>query len=166
MREYVATVIKACEKHDAAHANEAEAQKQAIKSGNPEDPVIHLLEATCPVAHAQAERAIDAFLKKINETLCKHVPVAAQGPLIANALSTAFQFQMSVWQMVGDECIHPLWAKHSDWCGMAGVVQAIMETFPNNCAIMFPQAPKPTESFSTTFRPVSSKEEDDDKPIS
>ena len=38
---------------------------------------------------------------------------------------------------------------------MASVVQAIM----------FPQAPSPAESFSTTFRPVSSEEEDDDEPI-
>ena len=123
MREYVAAVIKAREEHDAAHANEAEAR-------------------------AQAERAIDAFLKKIKETLHKHIPVTAQGPLIANALSTAFQFQMRVWQMVGDECICPLWAKHSDWCGMAGVVQAIVETFPNNCTIILPQAPSSAESFS------------------
>ena len=165
-REYVATVIKAHEERDAAHADEAEAQKQVIKSSNPKDPVIRLLEATRRAARAQAERVIDAFLKKIKETLCKHVPVTAQGPLIANALSTAFQFQMSVWRMVGDECIRPLRAKHSDWCGMAGVVQAIVETFPNNCAIMFPQAPMPTESFSATFRLVSSEEEDDDKPIS
>ena len=164
-REYVATVIKAREEHDAAHANEAEVQKHSIKSSNPEDPLICLLDATHQVAHAQVERAIDAFLKKIKETLHKHVPVAAQGPLIANALSTAFQFQMSMWRMVGNECIHPLWAKHSDWCGMAGVVQAIVETFPNNCAIMFPQAPMPAESFSATFRPVSSEEEHDDKPI-
>ena len=110
--------------------------------------------------------AIDTFLKKITETLCKHIPVTAQGPLIANALSTAFQFQMSMWQMVGDECIRPLWAKHSDWCSMAGIVQAIVETFPNNCTIMFPQALMPAESFSATFRPVSSEEEDDDEPIS
>ena len=164
-REYVAAVIKACEDRDAAHANEAEAQKQAIKSGDPEDPVVRLLDATRRAAHAQAERAVDTFLKKINETLCKHVPVAAQGPLIANTLSTAFQFQMSVWWMVGDECIRPLQAKHSDWCGMAGVVQAIVDTFPNNCAIMFPQALSSAESFSATFRPVSSEEDDDDKPI-
>ena len=117
------------------------------------------------MACAQAERAVDAFLKKIKETLCKHIPVAAQGPLIANALSTTFQFQMSVWRMVGDECMHPLWVKHSDWCGMAGIVQAIVETFPNNCAIMFSQVPMPAESFSATFRPVSSEEEDDDEPI-
>ena len=165
MREYVATVIKACEECDAAHADEAEAWKQAIKSGDPEDPVVRLLDATRRAACAQAERAVDAFLKKIKETLRKHVPVAAQGRLIANALSTTFQFQMSVWWMVGDECICPLWAKHSDWCGMAGVVQATVETLPNNCAIMFPQAPSSAESFSATFRPVSSKEEDDDKPI-
>ena len=162
----MATVIKACEEHDATHANEAEAWKQAIKSGNPKDPVVCLLEATCRVACAQAERAVDAFLKKINETLHKHVPVAAQGPLIANALSTTFQFQMSVWRMVGNECIRPLWVKQSDWCGMAGIVQAIVDTFPNNCAIMFPQALTPAESFSATFRLVSSEEEDDDEPIS
>ena len=110
-------------------------------------------------------RAVDAFLKKIKETLHKHVPVTAQGPLIANAMSTTFQFQMSVWRMVGNECIRPLWAKHSDWCGMASVVQAIVKTFPNNCAIMFPQAPPPIESFSATFRPISSEEEDNDEPI-
>ena len=40
MREYVAAMIKAHEDCDAAHANEAEAQKQAIKSGDPKDPVI------------------------------------------------------------------------------------------------------------------------------
>ena len=164
-REYVATVIKAREDRDATHANEAEARKQAIKSSDPEDPVICLLDATHQAVHAQAERAIDAFLKKINETLRKHVPIAAQGPLIANALSTAFQFQMSMWQMVGDECICPLWLKHSNWCGMADVVQAIVETFPNNCAIMFPQAPSSAESFSATFRPVSSEEDNDDEPI-
>ena len=164
-KEYVATVIKAHEEHDAAHTDETEAWKQVIKSSNPEDPVIYLLEATHRVASAQTERAIDAFLKKITETLCKHVPVTAQWPLIANALSTAFQFQMSVWQMVGDECIRSLRAKHSDWCGMACIVQAIVETFPNNCTMMFPQAPAPAESFSTTLRPVSSKEEYNHEPI-
>ena len=164
MREYVATVIKAHEERDATHTKETEARKQVIKSGDPKDPVICLLEATHQVARAQAERAVDIFLKKIKETLCKHVPVTAQGPLIANALSTAFQFHMSMWWMVGDECICPLRAKHSNWCGM--VVQAIVETFPNNCAIMFPQAAVPAESFSATFRLVSSEEEDDDEPIS
>ena len=46
MREFVAAVIKAHEEHDATHTDEAEAQKQAIKSGDPEDPVIRLLDAT------------------------------------------------------------------------------------------------------------------------
>ena len=32
----------------------------------------------------------------------------------------------------------------------------------NNCAIMFPQALAPVVSFSATFRPASSKEEDED----
>ena len=79
--------------------------------------------------------------------LRKHVPVSAQGPLIVNALSTAFQFQMSVWWMIGDECVHPLRAKHSDWRSLAGIVQAIVETFPKNCAIMFPPALAPAASF-------------------
>ena len=164
-KKYMTAVMKACEVRDATHTDETEAWKQVIKSSDPEDPVICLLEATHRVASAQTERAIDAFLKKITETLCKHIPVTAQGPLIANALSTAFQFQMSMWQMVGDECIRSLRVKHSDWCGMAGIVQAIVETFPNNSTMMFPQAPAPTESFSATLRPVSSKEEDDHEPI-
>ena len=68
----------------------------------------------------------------------QHIPVSAQGPLIANALSMTMQFKMSIWHMISDKCIRPLHAKHSDWCEMASIVQAIVETFPNNCAIMFP----------------------------
>ena len=65
--------------------------------------------------------------------------------------------------MVGKECIRPVWAKHSDWCGLAGIVQAIVETFPKNCALMFPPAPPPplVASFSSTFRPQSSDDDDD-----
>ena len=107
-REYVAAVIKAREERDVTHTDEAEARKQAIKSGDPKDPVIRLLDTTRQVAGAKSERAVDAFLMKIKETLCEHVSVAAQGPVIANALSTTFQFQMSMWQMVGDERIRPL----------------------------------------------------------
>ena len=55
MREYVAAVIKAREERDAAHVDEAEVWKQAIKSSNPEDPVVCLLEATHRAARAQAE---------------------------------------------------------------------------------------------------------------
>ena len=108
-----------------------------IKTGDPEDPVAHLLEATRRAACTQTVRAVDAFLKKIKETLHKHVPVNTQGPLIANAMSTAFQFQKSMWWMVGDECVCPLQAKHSDWCGFAGVVQAIVETFPVTAPLCF-----------------------------
>ena len=66
--------------------------------------------------------------------------------------------------MVGEECIRPVWAKHSDWCGLAGIVQAIVETFPKNCALMFPPAlPSPSvASFSSTFRLQSSDDDGDD----
>ena len=64
--------------------------------------------------------------------------------------------------MIGEECICPMWAKHSNWCGMAGIVQAIVEMFPKNCALMFPPLPPPSvASFSTTFRPQSSDDKDD-----
>ena len=45
-REYMAAVIKVCEDRDATHIDEAEVRKQAIKSSAPEDPVVHLLDAT------------------------------------------------------------------------------------------------------------------------
>ena len=76
-KEYVAEVIKAHEECNASHAKEKELQKEAIKDGDPEDPVNCLLEATHKVARAQAERAVDAFINKIKETLWKHVPVSA-----------------------------------------------------------------------------------------
>ena len=53
-------------------------------------------------------------------------------------------------------------AKHSDWCGLAVIVQAIVETFPKNCALMFPPLPPPSvASFSTTFRLQSSDNNND-----
>ena len=162
-REYVAAVVKAREERDAAHAVQQEAQKQALKDNDHGDPVVRLLHVTRTAARTQCERAVDAFLSSIKKTLEKHVPMHAQGPLISNALSTAFQFQMSVWRMIGEECIRPIRVKHSDWCGLAGIVQAIVETFPKNCALMFPLlSPPAVASFSTTFTPQLSDDEDDE----
>ena len=125
-REYVAAVVKAREERDTAHPVEEEARRQALKDDDYGDPVVRLLHVTQAVASTQCEKAVDAFLSSIKKTLQEHVPVHAQGPLILNALSTTFQFQMSVWHMIGEECIRPVRAKHSDWCGLAGIVQAIV----------------------------------------
>ena len=165
--EYVKEVIQAREEHDATHQEEQKKWIVAIKADDFEDPVVCLLHVTHKVARAQAEKAVDAFLSSIKSTLHKHIPAHAQGPLIANALSMAFQFQMSVWCMIGEECVRPVQAKHSDWCGLASVVQAIVETFPKNCALMFPSplVPTPPKSFSHTFRPTSSDEDDDDDDV-
>ena len=162
-QEYVAAVMKAREERDTAHVVEQGARRQALKDDDHGDPVVRLLNITRQAARAQCEKAIDAFLSSIKKTLQKHVPPHAQGPLISNALSTAFQFQMSVWHIIGEECILPVWAKHSDGCGLASIVQAIVETFPKNCALMFPPPPPPPSvaSFSSTFRPQSSDDNDD-----
>ena len=163
-QEYVAAVVKAREERDAAHTVEQGVRRQALQDDDHRDPVVRLLSVTQQVARTQCEKAVDAFLSSIEKTLRKHVPLHAQGPLISNALSTAFQFQMSVWCMIGEECIRPVWAKHSDWCGLASIVQAIVETFPKNCALMFPPAPPPPSValFSNTFRPQSSDDDDND----
>ena len=69
--------------------------------------------------------------------------------------------------MIGEECVCPMWAKHSDWCGLAGIIQAIVEMFPKNCALMFPSplVPMPPKLFSGTFRPASSNEDDNNDDI-
>ena len=159
-RKYVAAVVKAREERDAADVVEQGARRQALKDDDKGDPVVCLLGITRQAAHAQCEKAVDAFLSSIEKTLQKHVPPHAQGPLISNALSTAFQFQMSVWHMIGEECIRTVWVKHSDWCGLAGIVHVIVETFPKNCALMFPPPPPPplVASFSST----SDDNDDDD----
>ena len=162
-KEYVAEVIKAheeCNDVMPPMLRRRSLGNRLSETVTPKTWYIHLLEATCWMACAQAERAVDAFINKIKETLQKHVPISTQGQLIANTLSTTFQFQMSIWQMIGDECICPLRAKHSNWCGLAGIIQAIVEMFPNNCAIMFPPAPAPEVTFSSTFQP--DEDEDDD----
>ena len=89
-REYMAAVVKAREEHDAAHVVEREARKQALKDDNHGDPIVRLLHVTRTAAHAQCEKAVDAFMSSIKRTLQKHVPIHTQGPLISNALSTAF----------------------------------------------------------------------------
>ena len=162
-QEYVAAVVKAREECNVAHAVEQGVRRQALKDDDHGDPIVRLLGVTRQAACTQCEKAIDAFLSSIEKTLQKHVPPHAQGPMISNALSTAFQFQISVWRMIGEECICPVWAKHSDWCGLAGIVQAIVETFPKNCALMFPPPPPPPSvaSFSSTFRPQSSDDDHD-----
>ena len=152
--------MKAREEHDAAHMVEQGARRQALKDDDHRDPIVCLLDVTQQAARTQCEKAVDAFLSSIEKTLQKHMPLHAQGPLISNALSTAFQFQMSVWRMIGKECICLVWAKHSDWCGLAGIVQAIVKTFHKNCALMFP--PPSVASFSSTFQPQSSDDDDDD----
>ena len=163
-QEYVMAVMKAREERDAAHAMEQGAWRQALKDDDHGDPVVCLLDITQQAACTQCEKAVDAFLSSIEKTLQKHVPLHAQGPLISNVLSTAFQFQMSVWCMIGEECVCPVRAKHSDWCGLAGIVQAIVETFPKNCALMFPPPlpPPSVASFSSTFRPQPSDDNDND----
>ena len=162
--EYVKEVIQAREERDAAHKEEQKKRIEAIKADDFKDPVVCLLHITRKAARAQAEKAVDAFLSSIKSTLHKHIPAHAQGTLIANALSMAFQFQMSMWCMIGEECVRPVWAKHSDWCGLAGIIQAIVETFPKNCALMFPSPlqPTPPKSFSSMFRPALSDEDDND----
>ena len=166
-QEYVKEVIRAREERDAAHQEEQKKQIVAIKADDFEDPVVRLLHVTWKAACAQAQKAVDTFLSSIKSALHKHIPIHAQGPLIANALSTVFQFQMSVWCMIGEECVCPMRVKHSDWCGLAGIIQAIVETFPKNCALMVPSSlvPTPPKSFSSTFRPISSNEDDDDDDI-
>ena len=163
-QEYVAAVVKAREECNTTHAVEQGVRRQALQDDDHGDPIVCLLSVTRQAAHAQCEKAVDAFLSSIEKTLRKHVPPHAQGPLISNALSTTFQFQMSVWRMIGKECIRPVWAKHTDWCGLAGIVQAIVKTFPKNCALMFPPAPPLplVASFSNTFRPQSSDDDNDD----
>ena len=162
-REYMAAVMKAREERYAAHAVEEGAQRQALKDDDHGDPIVRLLHVIRTAARTKYEKAVDTFLSSIKNTLQKHVPVHAQGPLISNALSTTFQFQMSVSHMIGEECIHPMRAKHSDWFFLAGIVQAIVEMFPKNCALMFPPPPPPSVAlFSTTFRPQLSDNDDDD----
>ena len=93
-QEYVAAVMKAREEHNAAHAVEQGVHRQALQDDDHGDPVVHLLSVTQQAAHAQCEKAVDIFLSSIKKTFRKHVPPHTQGPLISNALSTAFQFQM------------------------------------------------------------------------
>ena len=62
MKEYVATVIQACQECDAAHKEEQKRCKEAIKTDDFEDPVVRLQHVTHKAARAQAEKAVDTFL--------------------------------------------------------------------------------------------------------
>ena len=162
MKKYVAEVIRAREECDAAHPKENEAQKQTIRNSDTEDPVICLLDATCWAVRLQAKRAVDAFLNKIKETLHRHVPVIDQGSPIANALSTCMQFQMSIWRMIGD-WVHLPPPGETLW-----LVQTCRhhsshsQDVPKQLCHHVSPAPVPKASFSSTFQPMSSGDEDDE----
>ena len=165
--EYVKAVVQARKERNAAHAVEHEKRKEAIKANDLKDPIVRLLHVMRKVACVHCEKAVDVFIDSIKATLHKHIPTHAQGPLIVNALSMAFQFQMTIWWMVGEECVRPVRMRHSDWCGLAGIVQAIVETFPKNCALMFPPilTPVAAPSFTSMFKPASSDEDEDDNTL-
>ena len=126
--------------------------------------MVVLLEKRHTAAHAQANLAVNVFLDKIKNALKKHVLPESQGPLIANALSTAMQFEMSIWWMVRDECVQPMHTKHSDWCRLAGIVQSLVKMISNNCTIMFLDPPVPSGAPAlTSSRPLFSDEDEDEE---
>ena len=64
-KEYVTAVIQAREECDAAHAQEKEVRKQAIKTSNNEDPTVRLLKTTCQAARVQANQYIEGALSSL-----------------------------------------------------------------------------------------------------
>ena len=76
---------------DKAHQDQdtMKAEKQeALEECPDDDLMVKLLQWTRVKAHKQANAAVDTFLGKICQALQKHVPIGAQGPLVANVFGT------------------------------------------------------------------------------
>ena len=98
-----------CEASCIKCANACEAHQRAVAEGNEKDPVVELLDWVLIKTREAANIAMEAFKKQFEEALVPGVAAEHLPLLVSNAYNTVSQFCMTIWWMVADECIMPMW---------------------------------------------------------
>ena len=141
------TCKASCIKHAAAH----EARQRAVAEGDEKDPVIELLDQVLIKTKEAVNKAVEAFQKQFEEVLVPHVPAEHLPILVSNAYNTVSQFHMTIWQMVADECIMPMWHDYLTNHGLASVMQHALEKVSSTCIRIVPPHPLELKDNLTAF---------------
>ena len=132
-------------KRAAAH----EARQKAVVADNEKDPVIKLLDQVLVKTRQAANKAMENFQKQFEEVLLPRMPAEHLPILVSNAYNTVSQFCMTIWRMVADECIMPMWHDYLMNHGLASVMQHALEKVPSTCiGIMPPHPPEPKDNLT------------------
>ena len=131
----------------AAH----EAHQKAVVAGNESDPVIELLDRVLVKTRKVANKAVEAFQKQFKEVLVPRVPAEHLPILVSNTYNTVSQFCMTIWWMVADECIMPMWHDYLMNHGLASVMQHALEKVPSTCMRIVPPHPPELKDNLTAF---------------
>ena len=138
---------EACEASRIKRAVAREACQRAMVEGNEKDPVIELLDRVLIKTREAANKAMEVFQKQFEEALVPCVPAEHIPILVSNAYNTVSQFHMTIWQMVADECIMPMWHDYLTNFGLASIMQHALEKVPSTCMrIMPPRPPEPKDN--------------------
>ena len=96
-----------------------------------------------------ANHAVEAFQKQFKEALVPSMPAEYLPVLVSNTYNTVSQFRMTIWQMVADECIMPMWHDYLTNFGLATIMQHALEKVPSTCMrIMPPHPPEPKDDLT------------------
>ena len=100
----------------------------------------------------EASRIKRANAREANEPMmvpcvpAEHLPL-----LVSNAYNTVSQFRMTIWWMVADECIMPMWHDYLMNFGLATVMQHTLEKVPSTCMRIMPPCPPEPKDNLTAF---------------
>ena len=142
---------KVCEASHIKHAVTREACQKAVVEGDEKDPVIKLLDQVLVKTREVANKAMEAFQKQFQEALVPRVPVKHLPILVSNAYNTVSQFRMTIWWMVADECIMPMWQDYLTNFSLASVMQHALEKVPSTCMRIMPPHPSEPKDDLTAF---------------
>ena len=140
-----------CEAGRIKHAAACEARQRAVVEGDEKDPVIELLDRVLVKTREAANKAMEAFQKQFEEALVPRVPAEHLPILVSNAYNTISQFRMTIWWMVADECIMPMWHDYLKNHGLASVMQHALEKMPSTCMRIMPPHPLEPKDNLTAF---------------
>ena len=136
-----------CEASRIKRAAAREAHQKAVVAGDKKDPVIELLDRVLVKMRQVANKAMENFQKQFEEALVPCMPAEHLPILVSNAYNTVSQFGMTIWRMVGDECIMPMRHDYLMNHGLASVMQHALEKVPSTCMrIVPPRSPEPKDN--------------------
>ena len=113
--------------------------------------MIELLDQVLIKMREVVNKAVEAFQKQFEEVLVPRVPAEHLPILVSNAYNTISQFCMTIWQMVADECIMPMWHDYLTNHGLASVMQRSLEKVPSTCMRIVPPCPLEPKDNLTAF---------------